>query len=127
MKKCFLLICIIFFLAACEKKQVNNTFQEGIRHVNEQYAQNVISENFSLLAIKYGLDKKTLIDIVCQYEKMTSGSCWSKGEINLFSDDKTDSDVSSAIEQVSNKYQIKKEILAEILIDKKMLETGSHE
>lgn len=128
MKKIFLLICIMFLLTACEKKQVNNTSQPITSIRNNQYMQNVASEDLSLLAIEYGLDKKTLIDIICEYEEKTIGSCLSKGD--LFSDDKTESDIldiSSAIEQVSNKYQIKKEILAKILIDKKMLEARNRE
>lgn len=128
MKKIFLLICIIFFLAACEKKQVNNVTQPITSIRKDQYMENVASEDLSLLAIKYGLEKKILIDIICEYEEKTMGFCLSKG--HLFPEDEIEPDlldIPSAIEQVSNKYQIKKEILAEILIDKKMLEAGNHE
>jgi len=94
---------------------------------------NMLNEGLELLAIKYNLSIKVLVEVISEYEQLTTGYSFTnvvyginksdnnKGEKETIS--KTQIvNIQTAVETVSNKYQIPKDKFANILIDKKILE-----
>ncbi|MDO8748509.1 MAG: hypothetical protein Q7J72_05275 [Candidatus Omnitrophota bacterium] len=122
-----LLLCLFCF--GCEQKSIKPPSKLEDREA-ELLMKNSLNENIELLAVKYGVDTKTLEGVIGDYEELTQGISITRAMHNIA--DKTNEEkattlkpqivsIQVAIEAVSNKYQIPKEKVGNILIDNKMM------
>ena len=129
MKKLIVLLLCLFILG-CEQKSVKPPPKLEDREA-DLLMKNSLNENIELLAVKYGVDTKTLEGIVGNYEELTQGVSITREMYNIL--DKTNEEkvttlkpqivsIQDAIEAVSSRYQISKEKVVSILIDKKKME-----
>ncbi|MDO8662906.1 MAG: hypothetical protein Q7K98_06785 [Candidatus Omnitrophota bacterium] len=132
MKK-LLVLLLCLFVIGCEQKSVQT--QTGAVEENLEI-ENMLNEDTELLAIKYGVDSNTLVGVISDYEELTKGFSLTKAKTNISKNvDKEQTattklqimNIQTAIETVSNKYQISKEKIANILIDNKMMERCENE
>lgn len=121
-----LLLCLFCF--GCEQKSIKPPSKLEDRET-ELLMNNSVNENIELLAVKYGVDIKTLEGVIGDYEVLTQG--FSITEMYNISDKTNEAKATTlkpqivsihvAIEEVSTKYQIPKEKVGNILIDNKMM------
>jgi hypothetical protein len=96
----------------------------------EQWVKNIMTEDIKLLAIKHDIDEDQLIKILNEYEKMTKGfsitELISTGKENIKTEGSFEEvvDVTDALNRLGNKYNISKQILSSIIIEKKIMERG---
>ena len=124
-KRIILILCL--FLLGCEQKPTPGL---QIDAKVTQQSINSLNESVELLAVKYGIDSKVIVNIIGDYEEMTLGFSVTRlmhdashnivpkeSEIKIV-------DIPTALEIVSNKYQVPKEKVASMLIDNKMIESS---
>jgi len=130
MKRIFILLLCLFTFG-CEQKKV---ISKAEREQNDLEISNYMNEDLELLAIKYDINIKVLVDAIDEYEELTTGYGFTKeiyysNKANNVTKEKETSkpksqivNIPTAIDIVSNKYRIPKEKITNILIDKKMME-----
>lgn len=70
-----LLFCFLFFVFGCDQKST-----ESLKEKSNNYLkmENMLNEDIELLAFKYNIDTKKLLDIVADYEELTTGTSLTK-------------------------------------------------
>ena len=128
----FLLLGIV--LSGCADVKTNEENLADKKRFN-QWHINLSQENIILLTVKHNIDKETLKKAIFDYERMVTGYSFvgafeelGKGNTSVKKNEKIEIiSVSEAIDKVSNKYEISQEKLVTILIELKMMESGSYE
>jgi hypothetical protein len=117
-----LLLCLI--VCGCEQKPLEK--KEEKRGLSPTLL-NTLNEDLELLAVKYSIGCDTLLGIINDYEKLTRGYSLTR----LYGTDKKKEvspkaeivNIRTAIDTISNKYQIPKATIGSILIDKNMMDS----
>jgi len=129
MKK-LLVLLLCLFVIGCEQKSVKTQTEKEEGNLEWE---NMLNEDIELLAVKYGIDSNTLVGVISDYEELTQGFSLAKEMKNISNNAKEEKttaskpqilNIQTAIETVSNKYQIPKEKIVSIIIDKKMIENS---
>lgn len=129
-------IIIVFFsilliLGCGDAKKDRKKVDKQRDAMTEQWTKNILTGDITLLAIKHGIAEEQLIKILDEYYKMTQGfsmvefmsSFPSKKEgVKLETGTGEVITISDGLNRLSDKYNISKQILSSIIIDKKMLE-----
>ncbi|MBM3252794.1 MAG: hypothetical protein FJZ16_00885 [Candidatus Omnitrophica bacterium] len=139
MKKTLVLLLCLFVFGCGQKATTSQENKELSEKETIQRMQNMWKEDIDLLAIKYGMDSDKMLNIISDYEALTFGHSITRMlyNFNYKSDNfarKSSSpqketrpkpeivDITTAIDRISIKYQISKEIIVNIILDLKSIE-----
>jgi len=132
MTKIIIVVFSILLILGCgDAKKDRKKVDKQRDAMTEQWTKNILTGDITLLAIKHGIAEEQLIKILDEYYKMTQGfsmiefmsSFPSKKEgVKLETGTGEVITISDALNRLSDKYNISKQILSSIIIDKKMLE-----
>jgi len=123
----FLVLLVIIFGPGIDRwrsilHKKSSTEQEN--HDTKILLENIMTGPLQLLACKYEIQKDLLMQIIVEYEKLTgfpsASSLFLTGSKDL--NFKNLVSVDSALDTISQKYQIDKKILSSIIIEFKMME-----
>ena len=89
----------------------------------KQIYKNMDSEEIVLLSIKYAIDEQLLKHIISEYENMVFGYSFTDQESPIPENLPEVVSVSNAIEELSAKYNVSKQILSQIIIELIMMES----
>ncbi len=129
-KKVLILLVIPLVLGCGSSKKAEEKENEQARA--QQVVKNIMKEDVLLLAAKYEISEGRLTEILIDYEIMTIGISATEVMAKVYGKDKPGIaskgepvDISTALNQISEKYAIPVRTLSTIILEKKMLEAKS--
>lgn len=128
MNRLIIMVLLLCALTGCgdsdkaKEKSAKDTREEKIW---AQMTKNGDMEKISLLGIKYGIDEQLLKSILSEYEIMVFGQSFIDLELPIPENLPTVVSISSAIEKLSIKYSVSKEVLSQIIIELRMMEKAN--
>lgn len=120
-----LLLCVLTGCGDNGKAKEKSAKDAREEKIWAQMTKNGDMEKISLLGIKYGIDEQVLKSILSEYEIMVFGQSFIDLELPIPDNLPTVVSISSAIEKLSIKYSVSKEVLSQIIIELRMMEKAN--
>jgi hypothetical protein len=99
----------------------NEVEAKKLEKINKDVYQILYNETYTLLSLKYNVDKDKVYNLINEYEILVLGFPDDLAHFKFDYNEKT-VEASTAIDNLSKKYGIPKEIIANIIFDQKVLE-----